>query len=137
MKFALLYTMLAFIATTSNILTQAVVVEVYSGTSAIQLSVLGGTAVGLIIKYVLDKKYIFRFSANDAIREGLTFLLYVAMGVLTTLVFWGTEFIFHMIFEGNDLMRYLGGGIGLAIGYLAKYHLDKRFVFSGGFPCER
>jgi hypothetical protein len=26
-------------------------------------------------------------------------------------------------------MRYLGGVIGLAIGYLTKYHLDKRFVF--------
>jgi hypothetical protein len=26
-------------------------------------------------------------------------------------------------------MRYLGGVIGLTIGYLAKYHLDKRFVF--------
>ncbi|HMU91334.1 MAG TPA: GtrA family protein, partial [Pseudomonadales bacterium] len=26
-------------------------------------------------------------------------------------------------------MRYLGGIIGLAIGYLAKYHLDKRYVF--------
>ena len=26
-------------------------------------------------------------------------------------------------------MRYLGGVIGLAIGYLTKYHLDKRYVF--------
>jgi hypothetical protein len=26
-------------------------------------------------------------------------------------------------------MRYLGALIGLAIGYWAKYHLDKRFVF--------
>ena len=26
-------------------------------------------------------------------------------------------------------MRYLGGMIGLAIGYLTKYHLDKRYVF--------
>jgi hypothetical protein len=26
-------------------------------------------------------------------------------------------------------MRYLGGIIGLAIGYLTKYRLDKRYVF--------
>ena len=26
-------------------------------------------------------------------------------------------------------MRYVGGVIGLAIGYWAKYRLDKRFVF--------
>ena len=26
-------------------------------------------------------------------------------------------------------LRYLGGLLGLGIGYWAKYHLDKRFVF--------
>ena len=34
----------------------------------------------------------------------------------------------HHIFETKE-MRYLGGVIGLAIGYLTKYHLDKRYVF--------
>ena len=35
------------------------------------------------------------------------------------------------VFETKE-MRYLGGVLGLAIGYLAKYHLDKRYVFRAG-----
>jgi putative flippase GtrA len=57
-----------------------------------------------------------------------TFILYTAMGVVTTLVFWGFEFGFNSAFQDKN-MRYLGALIGLAIGYWAKYHLDKRFVF--------
>jgi putative flippase GtrA len=57
-----------------------------------------------------------------------TFALYTIMGLLTTVVFWGFEWGFHWAFETKE-MRYLGGVIGLAIGYLIKYHLDKRFVF--------
>ena len=50
------------------------------------------------------------------------------MGVFTTAIFWSTELAFHLIFQSAEL-RYLGGIIGLAIGYLTKYELDKRFVF--------
>jgi hypothetical protein len=50
------------------------------------------------------------------------------MGLATTVIFWGFEFGFHHIFETKE-MRYLGGVIGLAIGYVTKYHLDKRYVF--------
>jgi putative flippase GtrA len=50
------------------------------------------------------------------------------MGVVTTAVFWGFEFGFDHLF-GTREMRYAGGVIGLAIGYVAKYQLDKRFVF--------
>ena len=50
------------------------------------------------------------------------------MGVVTTVIFWGVEFGFQAMI-GTREMRYLGGVIGLAIGYLAKYRLDKRFVY--------
>ena len=50
------------------------------------------------------------------------------MGLVTTVIFWGFEFGFDHLFETRE-MRYLGGIIGLAIGYYAKYQLDKRFVF--------
>jgi hypothetical protein len=48
------------------------------------------------------------------------------MGLATTAVFWGFEFCFHFFFASKE-MRYLGGVIGLTIGYVIKYHLDKRF----------
>ena len=50
------------------------------------------------------------------------------MGVITTLIFWGTEYAFYLIYE-TDLMRYIGGIVGLAIGFYVKYQLDKKYVF--------
>ena len=81
-----------------------------------------------LVKYVLDKIFIFRFRAASTLHDRHTFILYTAMGVVTTLLFWGFEFGFNSAFQDKD-MRYVGGLIGLGLGYWAKYHLDKRFVF--------
>ncbi|HPK33576.1 MAG: GtrA family protein [Ottowia sp.] len=125
---AALYTLFAAISTVANIGAQDLVVRAVHFDHAIALSVLVGTGVGLVIKYVLDKRYIFRYQTRSAGHDGRTFLLYTLMGVVTTVIFWGVEFGFQAMF-GTREMRYLGGVIGLAIGYLAKYRLDKRFVF--------
>ena len=131
MKLAITYAILALIATAANIGAQDIVIRGYSGAFDVLVSVAVGTAVGLVVKYVLDKRYIFRFRARNVVHDGQTFALYVLMGLATTVIFWGFEFGFHYLFETKE-MRYLGGIIGLAIGYLIKYHLDKRFVFRTG-----
>jgi putative flippase GtrA len=128
MKLALTYALLAMIATATNIGAQDLTVRLYSGAYAVLLSVAVGTGVGLIVKYVLDKRYIFRFRAKNVAHDSRTFVLYSLMGLATTVIFWGFEFGFNAVFQTKE-MRYLGGIIGLAIGYLTKYHLDKRFVF--------
>lgn len=111
-----------------NICMQDIFLHLYKGDHGIFLSVLWGTGAGLVVKYWLDKNYIFRFRAANAMHDARTFMLYSAMGVLTTLIFWVFEFGFQVIFQTKN-MRYLGGGIGLGIGYLVKYQMDKRFVF--------
>ena len=128
MRLAIVYAIIALIATAANLLAQALTVRLWTGPWQIELSVLVGTAVGLVLKYLLDKVFIFRFKAENAAHDLQTFILYTGMGVVTTLVFWGFEFAFYRAFEDKRL-RYLGGLIGLGIGYCAKYHLDKRFVF--------
>lgn len=128
MKLAITYAILALIATVANIGTQDLVIRLHTGLFSVQAAVFAGTAVGLIVKYVLDKRYIFRFRARSVAHDGHTFLLYTVMGLATTFVFWGFEFGFHYFFQTKE-MRYLGGIIGLAIGYLTKYQLDKRYVF--------
>lgn len=128
MKLAITYAILALIATAANISTQDLVIRGYNGASSILISVTVGTSVGLVVKYLLDKRYIFRFRARNVVHDGQTFILYTLMGLATTVIFWGFEFGFHHLFETKE-MRYLGGVIGLAIGYLTKYHLDKRYVF--------
>jgi putative flippase GtrA len=128
MRLAILYALLAFIAAAANIGAQELVVRGYEGAFHVLLSVAVGTAAGLVVKYILDKRYIFRFRARDAVHDGQTFLLYTLMGLATTAIFWGFEFGFQHLYQSKE-MRYLGGAIGLAIGYVAKYHLDKVFVF--------
>ena len=125
---AISYGIFALIATVANIGAQDAFIRVYSGPGHIVASMILGTGVGLVVKYLLDKRYIFRFKAQSMAHDTQTFALYTLMGLLTTAVFWGFEWGFHLAFETKE-MRYLGGVIGLTIGYLAKYHLDKRFVF--------
>jgi putative flippase GtrA len=128
MKLALIYGILALIATAANIGAQDLSVRLYTGAFSLPLSVFIGTSVGLLAKYALDKRYIFRFEARNAVHNGQTFLLYAIMGLITTAIFWLFEFGFQQAFETRE-MRYLGACLGLAIGYVAKYHLDRRFVF--------
>ncbi|CRM72150.1 GtrA family protein [Pseudomonas sp. 8 R 14] len=127
-KLAFYYAIFALIATAANIGAQDFVIRNYSGAFDILASVVVGTGVGLVVKYVLDKRYIFRFRARNVAHDTHTFVLYSIMGLATTVIFWGFEFGFNHIFETKG-MRYLGGVIGLTIGYLTKYHLDKRYVF--------
>jgi putative flippase GtrA len=129
MKLSITYTIFAILSTIANIGSQDLSLRIYSGIYSVLISVVIGTGVGLVVKYVLDKRYIFRYLTRDALHNTKTFMLYTVMGVLTTFVFWGFEFGFDYIFQSKE-MRYLGGVIGLAIGYLIKYQLDKHFVFT-------
>lgn len=125
------YILFSILATVANIGTQDLVVRLYTGSFQLIGSVIFGTGVGLVVKYMLDKRYIFQFCAQSIAHDTQTFALYTVMGLATTAIFLSFEFGFHYLFDTKE-MRYVGGVIGLAIGYLVKYHLDKRFVFRGG-----
>jgi putative flippase GtrA len=133
MKLAAVYSILALIAALANLVAQDLIVRNYSGPNDVMISVAIGTGAGLVAKYILDKRFIFRFRARNAVHDAKTFMLYTLMGLATTVIFWGFEFGFHHLFATKE-MRYVGGAIGLAIGYLAKYHLDKRYVFRVAGP---
>ena len=92
------------------------------------LSILFGTLNGLLLKFYLDKKFIFYYNTQSSkiIRE--KFLLYSLTGVFTTILFWSIEILFHFLFINPNSM-YIGGILGLSFGYFVKYHLDKKFVF--------
>lgn len=129
MRLPALYALLAAVATAANIGAQDLLLRLYQGPWHVAASVVLGTGVGLVLKYVLDKRFIFRFRARNAAHDAQTFVLYVGAGVLTTALFWGTEWSFDRCFGGDRLMRYVGAVLGLAAGYWLKYHLDKRYVF--------
>lgn len=127
-KIAVLYTMFAVLSTAINIGSQMLSIWIYKGPLSVEVSILVGTAMGLPIRYFLEKRYIFKFTSKNLVHDGKLFVFYSAMGVITTLIFWGTEYTFHFIYD-TDFMRYLGGIIGLSIGFYVKYQLDKKYVF--------
>jgi putative flippase GtrA len=122
------YIVFALISTFANLFLQFLSFKVYSGIGAIYLAMFVGTLSGLVIKYILDKKYIFFHEVKDKKEDAKKFALYSLMGVFTTLIFWGVEILFDHIYNTSNA-KYIGGLIGLAIGYVIKYFLDKKFVF--------
>ena len=124
----LLYIVFASLSTAINIGSQMLSMGIYKGFYAVEISILVGTATGLPLRYLLEKRYIFSFKSSDIRHDGQLFVLYSSMGVLTTAIFWLTEYAFHLLFA-EDFMRYVGGVIGLGIGFYVKYRLDKEYVF--------
>jgi len=125
---AILYSLFAGLSTVVNIASQMISIWIYSGRYAVEVSIIVGTIAGLPLRYFLEKKYIFAFQSKGIKHDGILFVMYSFMGIFTTLIFWGVEYGFHLLFS-SDTMRYLGAIIGLSIGYFIKYQLDKRYVF--------
>lgn len=126
---ALRYTAFAVLATLANLAAQRLVLAQAEGTAGFALAVLAGTAVGLVVKYVLDKRWIFGDRSTGLRAHSRRFTLYTAMGVVTTLIFWVTETAFWLVWQ-TDLARETGAVLGLAVGYAIKYRLDRRYVFT-------
>jgi len=130
-RIAFLYCLFAMLSIVINIGTQIILIWVYVGPFAVELSILVGTIAGLPLRYYLEKIYIFNFSSKNISHDSQLFIIYSSMGLITTAIFWGTEYAFYLIYD-NEVMRYIGGVIGLVIGFFAKYQLDKKYVFIKG-----
>lgn len=125
---AIRYALFAVLSTIVNILFQYFSFLVYKGFLSLYLAMFVGTVAGLVLKYVLDKKYIFFHTPKSKKDDGKKFILYSLMGVFTTFIFWGFEIGFDNTFESENA-KYLGAVLGLSVGYVVKYFLDKKFVF--------
>jgi putative flippase GtrA len=126
---ALKYGVFATIATLINLSTQELAIRLYSGPFDIYVALLLGTVTGLVSKYTLDKRYIFAYATKSHRHNLNKFLAYTFTGGFTTAVFWGLELGFEYWF-GGKIARYTGAVIGLSIGYVVKYRLDKHLVFA-------
>lgn len=123
------YAGFAVLATIANLGMQRLVLSGGDSGAMFALAVAAGTLVGLVVKYILDKRWIFFDDATGLKAHGKKFTLYTVMGIVTTAIFWGTETAFWLIWA-TDHMRELGAVIGLLIGYIVKFNLDRRFVFT-------
>lgn len=122
---AIKYSIFAIISILLNIFSQWFAIRLNLG---IYIAIVVGTLVGLVVKYFLDKNFIFYYKTDGFIHNGRKFILYSFMGVFTTFIFWLTEILFYMFFK-NPYSQYFGAVVGLTVGYFIKYRLDKRLVF--------
>jgi putative flippase GtrA len=125
------YALFALIAGLVNLAAQRGVLAIIPGPAGLALALCIGTLTGLAVKYAFDKRWIFGDARTGIGNHGRLFSLYALMGVATTLVFWITETAFWLIWR-TETMREVGAAIGLTIGYVVKYQLDRRYVFTSG-----
>ena len=125
----ILFIIFAIIATIANLLTQRLILSINNSIFFYFLAIFLGTLIGLLIKFFLDKRWVFFDKSFGIISQARTFSIYSSMGIFTTIIFWVVETIFWLIWK-NDIMREIGALLGLSIGYLIKYKLDLRFVFN-------
>ncbi|MCK8786192.1 GtrA family protein [Roseomonas sp. NAR14] len=129
LSLALRYALFAAICTVINLLVQMAAHAVYDGPFSLVAAMTAGTLAGIVPKYLLDKRWIFFDQSGGLDTHARKFTLYTLLSVVTTLLFWATEFLFDWLAGGN--WRYLGAVLGLALGYWVKYHLDRKLVFDG------
>jgi putative flippase GtrA len=135
MSVALLYALFAGGAAALNLGTQWAVSSLWPWGLRNLAALVGGTGAGLVVKYLLDKRWIFRFRPPSLADDARRFLLYVCTGAATTALFWGVELLFVATL-GTPWAPYAGGAVGLCAGYATKYVLDCAFVFATGKAAD-
>jgi len=121
------YALFAVLAGVANLASQALVLRLGPAYPLI-LSILVGTGVGFLVKYVLDKHWIFFDGYGDQLSELRKIIVYGLFSVGTTVLFWAVELTAWHIWY-TDAAKYTGAVIGLTLGNWIKYQLDKRYVF--------
>ena len=122
------YILFAVIATILNLLTQRVILHIHNDQIFFIIAIAMGTLIGLAVKFILDKRWIFKEVQTQFIETSRQFLAYTITGVATTGLFWAMELSFWYIWN-NHCARELGAVLGLMIGYSIKYQIDRRYVF--------
>jgi putative flippase GtrA len=103
----------------------------YCSTSIINMPELIGSiaAVGItyIIKFFLDKYIVFKKSSLKLKETSQEFLKYFGFAILTTIENVGIQFLLTNFFYTPLEVSFI---VALSIGYITKFFLDKKYVFT-------
>lgn len=87
-----------------------------------------GLFSGFVLKYLLDKKFVFNDGYENRKTETKKAGMYALMSLLCTVISIGiTAFVKYTF--GPERAKDIGWFLGLLIGYTLKFYLDKRYVF--------
>ena len=121
------YILFAIFATIANLLTQRIILSFFQ-TTFFLLAIFLGTLVGLIIKFFLDKTFIFFDKSKISKKLGKSLVFILQMGFFQQLFLGNRVYILDNL--ENRKHEEIGAVIGLSIGYIIKYKLDKKYVFN-------
>ena len=102
----------------------------YCSTSLNMSELMGSiAAVGItyIIKFFLDKYIVFKKSSLKMKETSQEFFKYFGFAILTTILNIGIQFILTNLFNAPLEVSFV---IALSIGYITKFFLDKKYVFT-------
>jgi putative flippase GtrA len=122
------YTAIAVIASVANLALQRAWMAVYGGPFAVEAAAVLATGLVLPFKYLADKHFIFGFRTSGAMHDLRKLAHYTTASLFTVAIFWAVEFAAWRMFR-TPAAQYLGGALGLALSFHAKYLIDRRFVF--------
>ncbi|TFZ00199.1 GtrA family protein [Ramlibacter humi] len=122
------YTAIAVIASLANLALQRCWMAAYTGPFAVETAAVLATGLVLPFKYLADKHFIFGFRTVSAVQDLHKLLQYTTASLFTVAIFWAVEFGAWRAFE-TPAAQYIGGALGLALSFHAKYLIDRRFVF--------
>lgn len=130
------YLLFGFLASALNIGSQAISFYFMGrDTQDVFIAMVVGTAVGFVFKYYVDKKVIFKHTSITVSMEGVVALKYTLFSILTTLVYILFEMFAHTYFE-HCCKEEVGAALGLLVGYIIKYYLDKHYTFINKAPVH-
>ena len=122
------YILFAILSTLVNLFSQFLTFAILDYEHETYIAIANGTIAGLLVKYLLDKYYIFNLNVKEYSSSN-TFVPYVLTSILTTIIFWVTELWFINYIQ-IPYTEYIGAIVGLSMGYTLKYFLDRDFVFN-------
>jgi putative flippase GtrA len=123
----ILYTLFAVFAGLCNLVSQEVTLRLWPA-FPLMGAVLAGTGVGFVVKYILDKHWIFADAYEGHALELRKIILYGLFSVGTTAIFWGIEIGAWHLWE-TSAAKYVGAVFGLVLGNWIKFRLDRAWVF--------
>ena len=122
------YILFAILSTIVNLFSQFLTFAILDYEYETYIAIANGTIAGLLVKYLLDKYYIFNLNVKEYSSSN-TFVPYILTSILTTIIFWFTELWFINYIQ-IPYTEYIGAIVGLSMGYTLKYFLDRDFVFN-------
>lgn len=119
------YFLFVLVASSVNFLTQELI---YFLVANIYISIFFGLATSMVVKYLTNKKYVFRYRAASRTDEVVVFFRYALSGAVVAGLFIGIELSFYYYLD-SLYRRQIGIVVALCVTALIKFVIDERWVF--------